>query len=540
MTQANRDMFAPVGSSVSRRLARMQLGLTLEAMAAALGVSVSYLSRIERHLVSPEDWIRRRWERTTGVAWADLSIDEVAVAERPAGQLELSLGLDSRDWVADLLPVESLVSSGPPPQFAWDIPQTIPQLAYLTHNYYRYYGKFPATVPRKLLRDYRPPAGTWVLDNFSGCGTTLVEAKCEGIPSLGIDISPLATLAGSVKTTIVSTADIRTELRQTIEAARRMRARANAVPEKWFDPRTALDLSRLKASLLAREDSDVRRFLVLAFFAIIRRVSRAHDGEVRPHVNETKRARDVFDTYSKKVLDMTQRMDEFAKLASDTPAVAVTGDSRVLDSMAVISDKPIGMVISHPPYLNCFDYVPVYRLEYMWAESFAELGADFDYFALKAAETRCWPATDERIFKSYFSDLKSAYGEVAHLLKPGAYCAVVLGDCTVGGRVVPVLDRFTELMADVGFELDRTFLRSTHYGVGKYAYADRADYHGTATEKRDGILLFKRGGRHTPRSVPSAAPRASSDSLRERQRRNRHLSRRTNQPAFSSSPGSRP
>ena len=47
-------------------------------------------------------------------------------------------------------------------------------------------------------------------------------------------------------------------------------------------------------------------------------------------------------------------------------------------------------------------------------------------------------------------------------------------------------------MDGAGFELGRTYLRSTHYGIGKYAYADRADYHGSGAEKRDGVLLFKK------------------------------------------------
>jgi hypothetical protein len=69
---------------------------------------------------------------------------------------------------------------------------------------------------------------------------------------------------------------------------------------------------------------------------------------------------------------------------------------------------------------------------------------------------------------------------------------VVLGDCSIRGEVVPVLDRFSEIMDSVGFDLERLLLRSTHYGIGKYAYAHRADYHGVASQKRDGILIFKR------------------------------------------------
>jgi len=56
--------------------------------------------------------------------------------------------------------------------------------------------------------------------------------------------------------------------------------------------------------------SKERDFLELAYFAIIRRVSTAHDGEVRPHVNKKKRERNVMDAYAKKVSGMIDLMAE--------------------------------------------------------------------------------------------------------------------------------------------------------------------------------------------------------------------------------------
>jgi hypothetical protein len=408
----------------------------------------------------------------------------------------MPLGLDdsneaSAHWVEALLPIETLLDSGPPAVYEWDLPHTIGELAYLTHNYYRYYGKFPPSIPRKLLRDFRPRDGTWVLDPYSGSGTTLVEALCEGIPSIGVDISPLASLAGSVKTTIVERAEVTSALTALLAEVDKVDPLIPEAPSQWFTDIAAENLGRLKAALLPLPAGPVRSFLVLAFFAIIRRVSRAHDGEVRPHINESKRERDVRSAYVKKVGDMLDRMDDLrAEAPANVAALAVTGDSRNVDSLPDVTSREIGLVISHPPYLNCFDYVPVYKLEYHWANGFAEVGSDFDYTTLRKSETRAWPATDERIFDKYFADLDVTYRAVAELLEPGDHCAVVLGDCKVGGRVVPVLDRFTEQMAEAGFDLTRLYLRSTHYGIGKYAYADRADYHGTEAEKRDGVLLY--------------------------------------------------
>src|SRR3989338_1284568 len=90
----------------------------------------------------------------------------------------------------------------------WDIPQTIGELSYLTHDYFRYYGKFPSTVAAQLLEQYPAPKNGILLDNFAGSGTSLVEASLRGVKSVGIDINPLAVLSCKVKTSIYKTDEL--------------------------------------------------------------------------------------------------------------------------------------------------------------------------------------------------------------------------------------------------------------------------------------------------------------------------------------------
>ena len=87
----------------------------------------------------------------------------------------------------------------------WDVNETISELSYLTHGYFRYYGKFPSKIGKLIVDDVSikgaiDPAFDFVLDNYAGSGTTLVEAKLQGFDSYGIDINPFAVLACRVKT----------------------------------------------------------------------------------------------------------------------------------------------------------------------------------------------------------------------------------------------------------------------------------------------------------------------------------------------------
>lgn len=55
----------------------------------------------------------------------------------------------------------------------------------------KYRGNWSPYIPRNLLLRYSKP-GDWVLDQFLGSGTTLVEAKLLNRNGIGIDINPKA------------------------------------------------------------------------------------------------------------------------------------------------------------------------------------------------------------------------------------------------------------------------------------------------------------------------------------------------------------
>lgn len=55
----------------------------------------------------------------------------------------------------------------------------------------KYRGNWSPYIPRNLILLYTKP-GEWVLDQFVGSGTTLVEAKLLGRNAIGVDINPEA------------------------------------------------------------------------------------------------------------------------------------------------------------------------------------------------------------------------------------------------------------------------------------------------------------------------------------------------------------
>ncbi len=416
----------------------------------------------------------------------------------------------------------------------WEIDETISELAYLTHDYFRYYGKFPSKIGKLIIDDLAKreiinTANDYIYDNYEGSGTSLVEAKLAGFDSIGSDINPFAVLASRVKTHCLDNDELmriwenlKTDISVYISHFKDENSILQFVPQesilseigrihrniflefnditKWFADETIRDLTIIKFLLLRMENSRYREFFALAFFAIIRRVSRAHDGEVRPHINKKKKQRDVFEAYLKKVSEMVLTMKEWniatsnnvysnSHIASNVDEYRVNA---ILSNMRQQSNKELGLVISHPPYLNCFDYIPVYKLKFLWAFGFNEIFGELDYNEIKKSEIKSYPVDGDKLLNEYFIKNKTAYKIIYNNLRNGGYCCVVIGDCTVKKQLFKVHQVFIRLMEDIGFNVEKIVYRSTHYGLGKYAYDFRADYHNDDEGKKDAIIFFRK------------------------------------------------
>jgi len=81
--------------------------------------------------------------------------------------------------------------------------RTRKETTYITHGYHRYPAKFIPQIVSRLVERYTKE-GDLIVDPFGGCGTTLVESKVMGRPSVGVDINPVAVLIAKTKKTPIN------------------------------------------------------------------------------------------------------------------------------------------------------------------------------------------------------------------------------------------------------------------------------------------------------------------------------------------------
>ena len=90
------------------------------------------------------------------------------------------------------------------------------------HDWYRFVLSFPSHLVRDYLDTFGVDSTQRVLDPFCGTGTTLVECKKLGIPSVGIERNPMAGFASRTKV------DWRVDPRTLVSHARQVADRALA------------------------------------------------------------------------------------------------------------------------------------------------------------------------------------------------------------------------------------------------------------------------------------------------------------------------
>lgn len=124
-----------------------------------------------------------------------------------------------------------------------------------------YFTMFPIDFPYSILEQHASP-GEWVLDPFCGRGTTNYACRLLGLPSIGIDSSPVAVALSQAKIANTRPEDIIQVAQQIFED----NATPQNIPEgdfwNWaFHEETLLNICRFRESLLQDCKTDERMAL---------------------------------------------------------------------------------------------------------------------------------------------------------------------------------------------------------------------------------------------------------------------------------------
>ncbi len=259
------------------------------------------------------------------------------------------------------------------------------------HSWYRFVLSYPPHLVRDYLERFGVGTRQTVLDPFCGTGTTLVECKRLGIPSIGVEMHPMSHFASSVKIDWSPNPDGLIDHALSIADQTAKRLHADGIEDNYslllHESRPApygnylhtLDLEKTKLLpansisplplhkalvlleiLTFNKDESFNSHELLAFAkALVFSISNLNFGP-EVGVGQIKTDAPVLAPW----LDNIYEMAEDIRLLQDRNGVsAITHQADARKIASLLPPASVDAVITSPPYPNEKDYTRTTRLE---------------------------------------------------------------------------------------------------------------------------------------------------------------------------------
>ena len=330
------------------------------------------------------------------------------------------------------------------------------EIDFVTHSLHAYPAKFPAHLPRQLLKEHAS-VGDRILDPFCGSGTTLVEAKLAGVECVGVDVNGLAVLLSKVKATpLTSEQFAKIDEFVAVMSNETFSWPFNGRPSirikeiegvaHWFQENVAEELTFISKSIDDLIDSDVRDYLRILLSSIIVRVSNQDSDTRFAAINKDIQNGFTFNTFLSKVTEFTSKFRQSSSLLETHSEISVfNADSRFLD---FIEPESIDLIITSPPYANTYDYYLYHKFRKRW------LDLDVAYAQNNEIGSRREFSSLKRSSQKWSDDLEACFIEMSRVLKSRGLAFIVIGDSVINKTVIKIDEVIGEFSSSVGFDVE--------------------------------------------------------------------------------------
>jgi DNA modification methylase len=395
------------------------------------------------------------------------------------------------------------------------------------HRWYRFHAGCSSEFPEKIIELLRICKGHTLLDPFAGSGTVLVCAKERGIDSIGLDVNPFYVFIAKVKTywefDMKHLFDSLQYFTRQIKSSEVKEVKIgnnyddfsspiiNNIPKyvwRYFDPHILKKLALLKRAASEIKDENIRDFLLLALASILIDVSKVHYvGETIVFNKGTKTHNaKVYDLYINKIWEMYMDLKAKQHIRNKGEVEIREADARNLKNL--FPDESVDHVITHPPYLNNYNYLlrdrlPLFFLEYFKTLSDEKKMRELIVGSITANKTFMMSALDiqeayevaEKVNSTgdaeryhavleYFYFMNSFLTNLHDKLKENGYCAMLVGNSYIRGVMVPLDVIIAKIAEKNGFKvIANSMVRDRGNGAFQHLYNGRL---------YESILILKR------------------------------------------------
>jgi site-specific DNA-methyltransferase (cytosine-N4-specific) len=341
-----------------------------------------------------------------------------------------------------------------------------------------YPAKFIGEIPRALIEALPLPAGTGVLDPFSGSGTTLVEAQRAGLPSVGIDLNPIACLIATVKTSSLANGFL-DAVEEIVMAAKEVKSLTRPdIPniDHWFKPEIQLAVGALATTMATSAYKPWINQLRLALSSILVRVSNQDSDTRYAAVPKDVTYSDVFEAFKTAAAKLVRALSQRPWNLTDTRII----EANTLEVRPSEIGMPIGLVATSPPYPNAYEYWLYHKYRMWW------LG--FDPIAVKEKEI----GARAHFFKKnhhtadlFIDQMRGTFSLIDSVLVNDGFVCFVVGRSKIHGKIINNGDIIEQVAMEVGLTPVSRFERAIN--------ANRKSFNlSHANIKTETILVFQK------------------------------------------------
>lgn len=352
------------------------------------------------------------------------------------------------------------------------------------HNWYTYKEGFSPSFVQSFINRFQTDKDNVVFDPFGGIGTTALEASIMGFSAESNDVNPLGNFASKIKSTIYRENEL-TEIQEHLDLfvkeniAQVDSKVKNETIEKYFHPTTLKNLLSTYHEIKKINSEVTRNLFILAFTSLLESFStHRKDGngvKKKTSLNEVESVFDKDDIKHSIVKHVLSYID-------DIKTVKVQKQPIIHHQSSIHSYKlnsKADIVITSPPYANCFDYSKVYLIE-LWMAEFFESKNDNKIFRENSVSSHVhykWDARNEKygsdtyrdfakpylvqqklwdkkiptMLDGYFNDMGKVLYELSNNLNPGAHIGIVVGNSSYGGLPIPTDILLSEIAEKLGY-----------------------------------------------------------------------------------------
>lgn len=321
---------------------------------------------------------------------------------------------------------------------------------YPLHNFHAYPCKFPAFIPREIIK-YYAKKGDVICDPFAGSGTTLLEATLLNHSSIGNDINPLSCLLSKVKAKPINEKLLNSidkflyNFLDNYDKSTNITIFYYKSIDHWFQKNVIKELSFIRGEILKIKNEDLKDLLLIVLSSIIVKVSNQESDTRYAAINKNikdletiklfiKKAREVKDMY----LDFFQRTKNFKLIIN-----VLHSDSRNLSN---ISNDSVDIIITSPPYANTYDYYLYHKHRKYW------LGMDIKFAQMNEIGSRREFSSLKESPNKWEEDIEKCLLEMKRIIKNGGSIFIIIGDSVINKKLIKMNKMVKNLSERVGLK----------------------------------------------------------------------------------------